>query len=66
MATAFDQGVLDSFRPSLEKVRKGKSATIAKKWSQLTPSGRKRTIVLMEALQGRVARAERWQRASEA
>jgi Family of unknown function (DUF6493) len=64
--TALEQGVLDSFRPLLEKVKTGKAALLAKKLLHRTPSPDKRQQLLMEALQGRVERTERWQRASPA
>ncbi len=58
--TALEEGVQEPARSALDKVRSGKAATLAKRLLQLPATSNKRRQVLLEALQERIARAQRW------
>src|SRR5262249_43016066 len=58
--SALEQGVRVELRPLLEKATTGKTGSLAKKLLKLSSTLHKRGPVLMEALDGRLRRAEQW------
>ena len=62
--TALAQGVQQECRPLLEKVTAGKTGTLARRLLQLPHPSTPRRDILLEALQARLERSERWRSAA--
>jgi hypothetical protein len=58
--SALQRGVDPALRPLLETTTSGKTGTLAKKLLSLTSSLQRREQLFLEALEGRVHRAEAW------
>jgi hypothetical protein len=58
--SALQRGVDPALRPLLETASSGKTGTLAKKLLSLTSSRQRREQLFLEALEGRVHRAEAW------